>query len=108
MALVYAAGRLAEGECLAVNAVAVSSACPAGFNTTRELSFTVTSEVAGSRPLGWRRAAGSANFLTPDSGTLASAGRTTVSTRELVFDNQSVIEIVRGQDVLATLTVKSQ
>jgi hypothetical protein len=74
----------------------------------RQLAFTVTSHSAVKGALSWRRGASSTNLLLPDGGDIAENGPTSVAVDELVLDNQTVIEVVNGAAVLATLTVRSR
>lgn len=99
---------LDEGTCLAINTVVLSAGCPASIGIRRQLSFAVTSHAAGDGSLAWRRGSASTNLLLPDSGPLSDTGQTTVAVDELVLDTQTVIEVVSGQTVLATLAVRSR
>lgn len=97
---------LPAGECLQVNAVRAAPACPVGVGTTRDLGFDVTAHTSRSG-LRWRRAASSSDVLLPAVGELATRGTTTVTLRDIVLDSAVTLEIVDGDQVLLTVTVRS-
>lgn len=99
--------RPATGQCLTVNSVDVAVGCPAGANTTREVAFVVTAGLDATS-LEWRRSSSSTNLIRPDHGFLDPNTVNRVSFNELVLDSDTTIDIVRGSQVLAQLTIKSR
>jgi len=105
--LTIAYASFASGECVAVNSVQVSAACPATFGSSRALSFSITARSA-SRTLSWRRAGSTTNVISPDAGPISGEGQTVVAINEFVLDGQTSIEIVDQSRVLGTVTIQSR
>jgi hypothetical protein len=92
-------------ECIELNLVSANLACPVTFNTTRSLRFDVTAHTQRDG-LTWRRAATSSDVLTPSGGAIGSNGVTSVLVNDLVLDGTVTFEIVDGNDVLLSFTLR--
>ena len=96
---------LAAGECIELNLVTVNQVCPVGFGITRSVRFDVTAQTARSG-LRWRRAAGSSDLLDPNGGGISSSGTTSVLMTDVVLDSTVTLEIVDGNTVLLSFTLR--
>jgi hypothetical protein len=96
---------LPVGQCIDLNRVTVTPACPVGFSTVRSLSFRITARTLQST-LQWRRAAENGDVFDPSSGTLAGNGQTEVTLTDIVLDDEAKIAITDGSHVLLRFTVR--
>lgn len=96
---------LPAGQCIDLNRVTVTPACPVGFSTVRSLSFRITARTSHSTLL-WRRAAENGDVLDPSSGTIAGNGQTNVTLTDIVLDDEAKIAITDGSNVLLRFTVR--
>jgi len=79
--------------------------CPSELNGTEEITFElVVSEP--SRGLWWRRAASSYDMLRPSSGPIAASGRSRVTFQDLVLDDVVTIEVLDGERLLLSFTLR--
>jgi hypothetical protein len=76
-----------------------------GFNTTRSVRFDVTAHSTRTG-LTWRRSTISSDVLTPNGGTIAGEGVTSVVVSDIVLDSTVTIEIVDGSAVLLSFTLR--
>ena len=95
---------LPAGQCIEVNRVSVTPACPVGFSTVRALSFRITART-NHPTLQWRRAAGNNDVLEPASGTISGNGQTDVALTDIALEDQVGIAITDGANVLLRFTV---
>jgi len=98
---------LPAGECIELTIVTVNQACPVGVNTMRSLRFDVTAHTSTTN-LTWRRSNESSDILQPAFGAIASNGTTSVLTSDLVLDSSVTIEVVSGDVVLLSFTLRHQ
>jgi len=96
---------LPVGQCIDLNRVTVTPACPVGFSTVRSISFRITARTSRST-LQWRRAAENGDVLDPSSGTIAGNGQTNVTLTDIVLDDEAKIAITDGSNVLLRFTVR--
>lgn len=96
---------LPSGQCIDLNRVTVTPACPVGFSTVRSLSFRITARTSHAA-LQWRRAATSGDVLDPSSGTIAGNGQTEVALTDIVLDDEVAIAITDGSKVLLRFRVR--
>ena len=96
---------LLAGECIELNLVTVNQACPVGFGTVRSLRFDVTVHTSRTG-LTWRRAVSSADILEPATGAISSNGTTSVLATDTVLDSTVTLEIVQGNTVLLSFTLR--
>jgi hypothetical protein len=97
---------LPAGDCLQVTRVTVSHSCPMTFGTTRSVRFDVTAQTT-LRQLRWRRASRSSDVLTPNEGALVRNGDTSVTFSDIVLDSAVTIEILSGESLLLSFTLRS-
>jgi hypothetical protein len=83
---------LTSQECVQLTRLVATPACPVVAGTQRAITFDVTAN--SSRPLGWRRAAGGGDAVSPPAGALNALGVTTVNMTAITLDSQLVIEVV--------------
>jgi hypothetical protein len=96
---------LPAGQCIALNVLTVSPDCPVGYNTSRALRFDIN--VQTTRPnLRWRRSTNSSDRLEPSAGVVASKGTTSVLVSDLVLHSEVTFEVVDGDDVLMSYTLR--
>ena len=96
---------LAAGECIELNRVTVNQACPVGFGVTRAVVFDVTAFTSRTG-LTWRRAPSSSDVLAPSSGAISSGGPTSVTLSDTVLDSSVTIEVVQGNTVLLSFSLR--
>jgi hypothetical protein len=96
---------LPAGQCIDLNRVTVTPACPVGFSTVRSINFRITARTSHST-LQWRRGANSGDVLDPSSGTIAGDGQTEVALRDIVLDDEVGIAITDGSNSLLRFTVR--
>jgi len=96
---------LLPGECIELNVVRVNAACPVGFGVTRSVGFDLTAHTSRTG-LTWRRGAGSTDILTPATGAIENNGVTSVLFTDTVLDSTVSIEIVQGQTVLLSFSLR--
>jgi hypothetical protein len=95
---------LPSGQCIDLNRVTVTPACPVGFSTVRALSFRVTART--NRPtLQWHRAANNGDVLDPSSGTIPGNAQTDVALTDIVLDGQVALVVTDGSNVLLRFEV---
>ncbi|MCU0243079.1 MAG: hypothetical protein MUF51_11740 [Vicinamibacteria bacterium] len=97
---------LASGECIELTALSVSRACPAGFNTTRAVSFQITARTARTG-IEWRRAATSSDLISPTGGSVANNASTSAAIEQTILGNNLVIEVFEGANVLLRFSVQN-
>jgi hypothetical protein len=79
--------------------------CPSELNGTEEITFElVVSEP--TRGLWWRRAVSSYDMLRPSSGPIAASGRSRVTFQDLVLDDAVTIEVLDGERLLLSFTLR--
>ena len=98
--------RLNDSECLELNEVTVSQACPVAVNTTRSVSFRVTARTPWPA-LRWRRAATGSDLLNPSEGRIEAIGTTSVVLTEQVLDRSLTIEVLHRDALLLSFTLRN-
>jgi hypothetical protein len=88
-----------------VTSFASDRACPVGFNTTRQLQFTITARTT-NRTLRWRRSPNNSDVLDPESGPLGGDGLTNVVVSDLVIGEWVDIQVVDGEVVLMSFRLR--
>jgi hypothetical protein len=96
---------LPVGQCIDLNRVTVTPACPVGFSTVRSINFRLTARTTRST-LQWRRAAENGDVFDPSSGTLAGNGQSDVTLTDIVLDDEAKIAITDGSNVLLRFTLR--
>jgi hypothetical protein len=96
---------LPGGQCVEINSVAATPACPVGFSTVRAVTFKVTARTSRAR-LQWRRAPNSGDVIEPSTGRIAPDGTTEVTLTDIVLDDRLRLEIVDGEEVVARFALR--
>lgn len=96
---------LPAGECLEVNAVAVSASCPVALNTALALRFDVSARTSKSG-FQWRRKASSLDLLDPSTGTIAGSRGSSVNLVDTVLGDEVTIEIFDGNTVYLAFSLR--
>ena len=96
---------LPAGQCIALNVLTVTPDCPVGYNTSRALRFDINVQTTRSG-LRWRRSPNSSDRLDPAGGVVASQGTTSVLVSDLVLHSEVTFEVVEGDDVLMSYTLR--
>jgi hypothetical protein len=98
---------LQGGECIELNEVLVTQACPAPFGVPRGVVFVITAHTSRTN-LSWRRSAQSGDVITPPTGVVASQGETEVAVQDIVLDSSVTFEVVDGGGlVLLSFTLRN-
>ena len=95
---------LAAGECIELNQLDVSQACPATFGATMSLHFSVTAHTARTH-LSWARADGNHDVVTPGSGSIDHDASTDVVASDIVLDSSVAIVILDNNTVLLSFSL---
>ena len=98
---------LNNGQCVQVNVVSATPDCPVSSGTVRSISLGITTQTNYTE-LFWQGGSGSADVLSPPSGTLNPSGVTTVNIQDTVGDSTMKFEIVDPSgNVLLRMTLSN-
>ncbi len=96
---------LPAGECMEVNAVAVSHSCPVALNTAVALRFDVSARTSKGK-FEWRQKASGLDLLQPSTGSIDGNRGTSVTLTDTVVSSDLTIEIYLADKVYLAFTVK--